>query len=49
MELGLIGLGRMGAGMARRLLERGQPCVVYDRSRAAVDALVKETAAGATR
>jgi 6-phosphogluconate dehydrogenase len=48
MQLGLIGLGRMGAGMARRLLERGLPSVVYDRSRAAVDALVKETAVGAT-
>ena len=48
MPLGLIGLGRMGAGMARRLLDRGQACVVYDRSRAAVDALVKETAVGAT-
>ena len=32
MQLGMIGLGRMGANMARRLLEKGQKCVVFDRS-----------------
>ena len=32
MQLGMIGLGRMGANMVRRLLEKGQKCVVFDRS-----------------
>ena len=32
MQLGLIGLGRMGANMVRRLLDGGHPCVVFDRS-----------------
>ena len=34
MQLGMIGLGRMGANMVRRLLEKGQKCVVFDRSSA---------------
>ena len=33
MQLGMIGLGRMGANMVRRLLRNGHACVVYDRSR----------------
>jgi 6-phosphogluconate dehydrogenase len=46
MQLGMIGLGRMGAGMVRRLMRGGHTCVVYDRAPAAVEALVKEGAAG---
>jgi 6-phosphogluconate dehydrogenase len=46
MQLGMIGLGRMGAGMVRRLLRGGHACVVYDRAAAAVDALVKDGATG---
>ena len=48
MQIGMIGLGRMGGGMVRRLLRGGHPCVVYDRVPQAVDALVKEGATGAT-
>ncbi len=47
MQLGMIGLGRMGANMVRRLLKSGHQCVVYDRSKKAVEDLVKEKAAGA--
>ena len=32
MQLGMIGLGRMGANMVRRLMKNGHTCVVYDRS-----------------
>jgi 6-phosphogluconate dehydrogenase len=46
MQLGMIGLGRMGAGMVRRLMRGGHTCVVYDRTPAAVEALVKEGANG---
>jgi 6-phosphogluconate dehydrogenase len=46
MQLGMIGLGRMGANMVRRLLRGGHQCVVYDRNPAAVEALVKEGAVG---
>jgi 6-phosphogluconate dehydrogenase len=45
VQIGMIGLGRMGANMARRLLAGGHYCVVYDHSEQAVDAL---SAAGAT-
>ena len=48
MQLGMIGLGRMGANMVRRLLKNGQECVVFDRSPNAVNHLVKEKATGAT-
>src|SRR5262249_41701420 len=48
MRLGMIGLGRMGANMARRLLKSGQECVVFDRSPDSVEHLVKEGAIGAT-
>ena len=47
MQLGLIGLGRMGANMVRRLTRGGHRCVVYDRSAEAVRALEKEGAVGA--
>src|SRR5215472_2430223 len=47
MQLGMIGLGRMGANMVRRLLKGGHRCVVFDRSPAAVAELVKEKATGA--
>src|SRR5436189_3127401 len=48
MRLGMIGLGRMGANMVRRLLKNGQECVVFDRSPNVVNDLVKEKAIGAT-
>jgi 6-phosphogluconate dehydrogenase len=44
----MIGLGRMGANMVRRLLRGGHECVVFDRSPEAVDALVKEGGVGAS-
>src|SRR5262250_2519038 len=47
MQLGMIGLGRMGANMVRRLISRGHSCVVFDRSPQAVGGLVKENAVGA--
>ena len=47
MQLGMIGLGRMGANMVRRLLKAGHQCVVFDRSPKAVEDLVKEKAVGA--
>jgi len=48
MQLGMIGLGRMGANMVRRLLKGGHQCVVFDRSPKAVDDLVKERRWGRT-
>src|SRR5271166_2204799 len=48
MQLGMNGLGRMGANMVRRLINKGHNCVVFDRSPHAVDELVKEKATGAT-
>jgi 6-phosphogluconate dehydrogenase len=48
MQLGMIGLGRMGANMVRRLLKNGHQCVVFDRSTQAVQDLVKEHAAGSS-
>ena len=47
MQLGMIGLGRMGANMVRRLIKDGHQCVVYDRSPEAVNHLVGEKATGA--
>jgi 6-phosphogluconate dehydrogenase len=47
MQLGMIGLGRMGANMVRRLLKHGHQCVVYDRSAEAVKGLTQEKAVGA--
>jgi 6-phosphogluconate dehydrogenase len=46
-QLGMIGLGRMGANMVRRLIKDGHQCVVFDRSPDAVKDLVKEKAVGA--
>jgi 6-phosphogluconate dehydrogenase len=46
MQLGMIGLGRMGANMVRRLLRNGHRCVVYDRNPAAVADLVAAGALG---
>jgi 6-phosphogluconate dehydrogenase len=48
MQLGMVGLGRMGANMVRRLLKGGHECVVYDRVPDSVQALVREQAIGAT-
>jgi 6-phosphogluconate dehydrogenase len=48
MQIGVIGLGRMGANMARRLIRKGHGCVVFNRSPQAVNELVKENAIGAT-
>ena len=48
MQLGMIGLGRMGANMVRRLMRGGHQCVVYDRSPEAVGTLVKEGAVGSS-
>ncbi|HEX7758057.1 MAG TPA: decarboxylating 6-phosphogluconate dehydrogenase [Caulobacteraceae bacterium] len=47
MQLGLIGLGRMGGDIARRLMKAGHGCVVYDRDAAAVDRLARDGAAPA--
>jgi 6-phosphogluconate dehydrogenase len=47
MQLGMIGLGRMGANMVRRLIKKGHNCVAFDRSSKVVDDLVKEKATGA--
>jgi 6-phosphogluconate dehydrogenase len=46
MQLGMIGLGRMGANMVRRLLKGGHRCVVFDRSPQAVTELAQEHAVG---
>ena len=48
MQLGMIGLGRMGANMVRRLIRGGHDCVVFDKSPQAVEELTKEKARGAT-
>ena len=48
MQIGIIGLGRMGANMARRLLKRGHDCVVFDMSPKAVQELVAEKAVGSS-
>jgi 6-phosphogluconate dehydrogenase len=47
MVIGMIGLGRMGANMVRRLLKGGHECVVYDRSAEAVKASIAQGARGA--
>src|SRR6185369_5371126 len=46
MQMGMIGLGRMGANMVRRLLKGGHQCVVFDMSPKAVAELVEEKAKG---
>ena len=48
MQLGMIGLGRMGANMVRRLIGGGHECVVFDMSPKAVEELAKEKAVGAS-
>ena len=48
MDVGMIGLGRMGANMVRRLMAAGHRCVVYDRAEQAVATLAAEGAVGAT-
>jgi len=48
MQIGIIGLGRMGANMARRLLKGDHQCVVFNRSPKAVEDLAKEGAVGAS-
>ena len=48
MQLGMIGLGRMGANMVRRLMKGGHECVAFDMTPASVQALAKEGATGAT-
>jgi 6-phosphogluconate dehydrogenase len=48
MQLGMIGLGRMGANMVRRLLKGGHECVVFDRSATAVQDLAAANAVGTT-
>jgi 6-phosphogluconate dehydrogenase len=47
MQLGMVGLGRMGANMVRRLLKHGHECVVFDMSPVAVGELTRENAIGA--
>jgi 6-phosphogluconate dehydrogenase len=48
MQIGMIGLGRMGSNMVRRLIKAGHECVVYDSSAKVVEQLVVEKATGAT-
>jgi 6-phosphogluconate dehydrogenase len=46
MQLGMVGLGRMGGNIVRRLTRNGHQCVVFDQNPAAIEALVKEGASG---
>src|SRR4030095_2988649 len=48
MQIGMIGLGRMGANMVQRLLAGNHQCVVFDRSPKAVDELTRAKAIGAS-
>ena len=48
MQLGMVGFGRMGANMVRRLARDGHRCVVFDRSPEAVKAVVDESVIGTT-
>src|SRR5437867_10438690 len=48
MELGMVGLGRMGANMVRRLIKGGHRCIVFDVTPKAVEELVGEKAIGAS-
>ena len=47
MQLGIIGLGRMGGNIARRLMGKGHEIVAYDQNTQAVDALTRDGASGA--
>jgi 6-phosphogluconate dehydrogenase len=49
VQIGMVGLGRMGGNMVRRLMKGGHRCVVYDRNESAVQALSNEGATGALR
>src|SRR5579871_6385665 len=46
MQIGMIGLGRMGGNMVRRLMKGGHQCVAFDHSASNVDKLAKEGATG---
>src|SRR5262249_14305343 len=46
MQIGMIGLGRMGANMVRRWIRGGHECVVFDRSEAAINESAREGASG---
>ena len=48
MQIGMVGLGRMGANMVRRLIAGGHECVVFDMAPQAVKELVKEKAVGSS-
>src|SRR5256885_10552705 len=48
MQMGMIGLGRMGANMVRRLVRAGHECVVFDRSPKSVEELARDKAVGST-
>src|ERR1700722_7159556 len=48
MQLGMVGLGRMGANMVRRLLKGGHRCVVFDRSPKTVNELVQDKGDGSS-
>src|SRR5271169_6787617 len=48
MQLGMVGLGRMGANMVRRLMKGGHTCTVFDRSPKSVEALAKDGATGSS-
>ena len=48
MQLGMVGLGRMGANMVRRLIRKGHDRVVFDRSPQTVGELVRDKAVGAS-
>src|SRR5256885_3294835 len=48
MQIGMIGLGRMGANMVRRLINGGHQCVVFDMSPKAIEDLAREKAVGAS-
>jgi 6-phosphogluconate dehydrogenase len=48
MQLGMVGLGRMGANMVRRLMKAGHTCTVFDMSPQSVEALAKEGAVGSS-
>ena len=49
MQLGMIGLGRMGANMVQRLMKGGHECVVFDLNPASVRKLADDGAIGASR
>jgi len=49
MQLGMIGLGRMGANMVRRLMRGGHQCVVWDMNQTSVQGLAGEGATGAAK